>query len=100
MFCGKCGKLIDPADTFCRNCGDPAKGHTTNHVPATPWPSAVPIKTKSTDQVKVGAVMFVVCLFGACPAGFISDNGSITALLVGAMIVGMIVGAVMYFAGS
>ena len=66
----------------------------------TPAPSAAPVKTKATDQMKLGAVMFVVCLFGACPAAFVSDNDLIRALLVGGMIVGMIVGAVMYFAGS
>ncbi len=99
MFCGKCGKPIDPADSFCRNCGASA-GHGTNPVQANSAPSAAPVKTKATERMKLGAVMFVVCLFGGCPAAFVSDNDSIRALLVGGMIVGMIVGAVMYFAGS
>lgn len=99
MFCVKCGKPMNSADCFCRNCGVSA-GHATNPVHASPAPSTAPIKTKATDQMKLGAVMFVVCLFGACPAAFVSDNDSIRALLVGGMIVGMIVGAVMYFAGS
>src|SRR5208337_3416897 len=86
MFCGKCGKPTDPADSFCRNCGVSA-GHATNAVQANPAPSAAPVKTKATDQMKLGAVIFVVCLFGACPAAFSSDNDSIRALLVGGTVV-------------
>jgi DNA polymerase-3 subunit epsilon len=99
MFCGKCGKPIDPADSFCRNCGASA-GNALSPMQANPAPSTTPVKTKSTAQMKLGAVVFVVCLFGACPAAFIGENGSFKSLLVIGMIVGMIVGAVMYFAGS
>jgi hypothetical protein len=99
MFCGKCGKPIEPSDSFCRNCGTSA-GYGASPVQANATRPQSRVTSKSTDLAKLGAVMFVACLFGACPAAFVSDNDLVRALLVGGMIVGMIVGAVMYFAGS
>jgi hypothetical protein len=95
MFCGKCGKPTDPADNFCRNCGTSA-GYGASPVQANPTRSPSPVTSKSTDLAKLGAVIFVVSLFGACPAVFISGGNWVWALVL----VGMMAGAVMYFAGS
>lgn len=62
MFCGKCGKPIDRADSFCRNCGTSA-GYGASHVQTIPTPSTAPVRTKSTAQMKLGAVIFVCSLF-------------------------------------
>ena len=99
MFCGKCGKPIDRADNFCRNCGTSA-GFGSSPEQAYSAPAAAPVRTKSTDQMKLGAVIFVVSVLGACPAALISGSDSIRALLVVGALVGMIAGAIMYFAGS
>ena len=95
MFCGKCGKPIDRADSFCRNCGTSA-AYGASPLQVNPAPSAAPVTTKSTDQMKLGAVIFVVSMFGACPAAFVSGSNWVWALVL----VGMIAGAVTYFAGS
>jgi len=50
--------------------------------------------------MKLGAVIFACSLFGGCPGIFIGGDSPAGPVLVGIMFVGMIVGAVMYFAGS
>jgi zinc-ribbon domain len=100
VFCGKCGKPIDPADSFCRNCGASA-GEAASPVQANPAFSEIPVKVKSTAQAKLGAVIFALSLFGACPAAALAHYTDwIGAFLLVSMVVGMIVGAVKYFAGS
>ena len=95
MFCGKCGEPIDRADNFCRNCGTPADyGASPTH--AGPARSPGRVTSKSTDLAKLGAVIFVVSLFGACPAVFVSGGEWIWALVLG----GVVAGAVTYFVGS
>jgi DNA polymerase-3 subunit epsilon len=95
MFCGKCGKPVDPADNFCRNCGTSA-GYGAAPIQARPAQPPGRVTSKSTDLAKLGAVIFVVSLFGACPAVFVSGGEWIWALVLA----GMVAGAVMYFAGS
>lgn len=94
-FCGKCGKPIDRADDFCRNCGTSAGyGASPEHGnPAKSWGA---VKSRSRSLAKLGGVVFVVSLFGACPAVFTSGGEWIWAFVL----VGMIAGAAMYFAGS
>jgi hypothetical protein len=46
--------------------------------------------------MKLGAVIFAVSMFGACPAVFVSGGNWIWALVL----VGLVAGAVMYFVGS
>jgi len=95
MFCGKCGKPVDQADNFCRNCGTPADyGAGPAHAGPAQFPGRV--TSKSTDLAKLGAVIFVLSLFGACPAVFVSGGEWIWALVLG----GVVAGAVMYFVGS
>ena len=95
MFCGKCGKPIGRADNFCRNCGTSA-GYGASPAQANPTRSPSSVTPKSTDLAKLGAVIFVVSLFGACPAAVISGANWVWALVL----VGMIAGAVVYFGGS
>ncbi len=99
MFCGKCGKPIEPSDSFCRSCGTSA-AYGASPLQVNPAPSAAPLRTKSTHQMKLGAVIFACSLFGGCPGIFIGGDSPAGPVLVGIMFVGMIVGAVMYFAGS
>jgi len=112
MYCTHCGKQVGEEDAFCKYCGASQQLGITQwvraaQVNATATPTAgasaapsTPVRIKSTHQMKLGAVLFVACLFGACPAGFLSGDDSTRALLVVGAILGMIVGAIMYFAGS
>ncbi len=95
MFCGKCGKPIDRADNFCRSCGTSA-GYGASPAQANPTRSPSSVTSRSTDLAKLGAVIFVVSLFGACPAAIISGASWVWALVLA----GMVVGAVVYFGGS
>ena len=99
MFCGKCGKAIDRADNFCRNCGTPAD-YGASPMQTGPTPSSAPVRTKSTAQMKLGAVIFVCSLFAGCPGIFIGGDNLAGPVLVGIMFVGMIAGAIVYFVGS
>ena len=85
---------MDEGDSYCRNCGV-ATGRPGTPVPVSPSPLPSVVRARSTDTAKLGALIFVLCMFGACPAAF-SDSKVVVVLLL----LGMVVGAVMYFAQS
>jgi DNA polymerase-3 subunit epsilon len=94
-FCGKCGKPIDQADKFCRDCGT-STDYGVYPVRVNPARYVARVRTKTTGQMKLGAVIFAVSMFGGCPAVFVSGGNWIWALVL----VGLVAGAVMYFVGS
>ena len=72
MFCGKCGKPIDPADSFCRHCGRAAEPKA---------PAAPIVGVKISTKQKGGQLGFLTAVLRGWRA-----SGSVGYVALGAVL--------------